>query len=125
MVVETVTTFGADDLAFVRIRCKRCLSATEISPKCAGSVEEFRRRVTSRGGIRCSNCDGGTAPILLRLESEFKNDAHGPVNGVLALLVLTMLRAAREPEPKHGDQGEHAQVQFAVGQTVRGIPEVG
>ena len=36
-----------------------------------------------------------------------------------------MLQGAREPEPKDGDQGEHAQVQFAVEQTVRGVPEVG
>ena len=58
------------------------------------------------GGIRCGPC--AEAPILLRLESEYANERHEPVNGKLALLVLGMLDAAAEAE------SERVQVQFAL-----------
>ena len=113
MVVETVTTFGVDDLAFVKIRCTRCQTALELAASCKGAVEQFRQRVTSRAGVQCSQC-GSEAPTLLRLESEYQNETHGPVNGTLALLVLTLLQAAVA-----GGTPEEVQVRFAVGRAVR------
>lgn len=118
MVVETMTTFDVGDLACVKIRCPKCKTALEVLASEWAAVERFRQRVTSRDGVRCSHCDG--APILLRLESEFANEAHESVNGRLAQLVLGMLRASVEAaEP------DRVQVQFAIGRAVRGAHDAG
>ena len=109
MVIESTTAFTINDLARISIECKACGTALELPARPQDTAppdeqpvspsQRFRQSVQRAAGVGCPSCGGGTTPPLLRLQSEYVNEGHGPVNEALAHLILAALEAAEIAEP--------------------------